>query len=67
MFSEIFKSKKIAPNNTNNLILEIVEEYNKELYKSKVLKEIGEENSPQSSDHAPVLLECYLLVFLKIY
>tara|TARA_B110000858_G_scaffold188845_1_gene234881 strand:- start:140 stop:1006 length:867 start_codon:yes stop_codon:yes gene_type:complete len=28
--------------------------------KSKVLKEIGEENSPQSSDHAPVLLECYL-------
>ena len=39
MFSKIFKSKKIAPNNTNNLILEIIEEYNKELYKSKVLKD----------------------------
>tara|TARA_B100001093_G_scaffold440183_1_gene440554 strand:- start:11 stop:166 length:156 start_codon:yes stop_codon:yes gene_type:complete len=38
MVFNIFKSKKIAPN-TNNLILEIVEEYNKELYKSKVLKE----------------------------
>jgi len=37
-FSKIFrkKSKKIAPS-TNPLILEIIEEYNNELYKLEVL------------------------------
>ena len=45
MFNFLRKSKKIAPNTTNYLILEIIEEYNKEIYKSKVLKDTKKINT----------------------
>jgi len=38
-FRKFFKKTKVSPTTTNILILEIIEEYNREIYKNQVLKQ----------------------------
>ena len=38
-FHKFFKKTKVSPTTNNNLILELLEEYNREIYKNQVLKQ----------------------------